>query len=1107
MYKLILKHSVKTKFLLFFMFIATIGIAQTDTGKFLPNITPPSPTAGELGKYGNVPVGLFTGAANISVPLITFKTKDLESPISLFYGSNGIKVDEVASNVGLGWNMNFGGVITRTVRDKLDQPITAIYPPDDLPNATIEERIQFYRAAGQDNADTESDIYSFNFNGNSGKFVYDKNGVPVLVNNQKIKIEKIGTQNADFLLTATNGVKYYFTEKETTTFRNQGEGHSVISGSVTAWYLSKIVHPNGSEIYLTYEGMNMDYTASNSQNLVMSYPQVQNDCNGGVYSKAPTLSGISAYNMTVLGKRVNKIYSNNTIEGYVTFTYSGPGVNEEVEGNSKIETIAQYNSDGIVIEKLTFNYLKTTNNRVFLQNITFLDPTKKYSFEYISQSVFPKRLSTSQDHWGYYNGKNNTNLVPKNIEDYDLGVNNIDYNGADKEPDQNFAKIGLLSKITYPTKGYTEFNYEANTYWGEKTTYPNKTETLYERGDKDWDEAPHVYSITSPTDQIIKIVGWVKYKKDGPAPPIEGENDPEDTGHEAASLALVCKDTPASQCPVFYELTQFGVPFPHQGGYTFITGIDNVFYFDAKAGKTYDLQFYKGGFHTYASIRVSYYATAPVTEDTNIETGGVRIKSTKDFADSSAKANYKRYYYANKDNINHSSGDKGKSPFYIDLSVQRKMCDVEGLGTACYFWDTSNLVISSSSMISLFDTGSSNCFYKYVTVSEGGDAFENGGEMKEFIVHRDDTGNIILGQTEIKSAPLTNFGWDNGLEIKSQTFQKKQAGGSFVVVAENENRYKLDPAYSKEIKSYNVRKNFEEPCPIANLVQNFSIVEYKTKGYWFYLESSLSKKYDLKGQNPITTITDYVYGNPVHLQLTSQSTESSLQETLRTRYYYPQDAVMAGEPFVNDMIAANRIDTPLKTETLRANVLQSGQKTEYAKDVSTANLLMPKSIYAAKFPNSSSTGDGLKRKITYDKYDDIGNILQYTPEAGLPVSIIWGYNKTQPIAKIENIAYQNIPAGTITNLQTLSNADKDNCLTESCSEQLLRMELNALRNSLSGNFITTYTYNPLVGVTSITDPKGMTSYYEYDAVGRLKFVKDNELNVLQKYCYNYKGQQ
>ncbi|RUT69453.1 hypothetical protein D0817_16595 [Flavobacterium cupreum] len=1070
---LFLKHSVKTFFLLFLLFASAALTAQTDTGKFLPNITPPSPVAGELGKFGNVPVGLFTGTANISVPLLSFKTKDLESPLSLFYGSNGIKVDEVASNVGLGWNLNLGGVITRTVRDQQDEPITAIYPPDDLPNATNEQRQQFYKAAGQGNADTESDIYSFNFNGISGKFVYDKNGVPVFINNQKIKIEKTGTGNADFLVTTTNGVKYYFTEKETTAFRNMGAGHSVISGSVTAWYLTKIVHPNKSEVSFAYEETGMDYTASNSQTFTMAYPQIQEDCNGGIYSSAPVLSGIVAYNMTVIGKRITKIYSNNATDGYVTISYSAAGVNEEVEGNSKIESISQYNAENILIEKISFSYLKTANTRVFLQNITFLDPTKKYAFEYINATGFPARLSRSQDHWGYYNGKTNTNLVPKNITEYDL--NDLDYNGADKEPDVNFAKTGLLSKVVYPTKGYTELEYESNTYWGPKTTYPAKKVDQYRRIPEDTSDLPEIYTLTSAIDQKIVFTGYVTYVRNGP-PLAEGESDPYDTGHDIASVKVACVDTPDPLCPKFYINSRFGPIY--DSIFTFIRRQTNTFYLDAKAGKTYKLYFSKGGLRTNATLAVAYYPTAPVVTYTNLETGGVRIKTTKDFADASARASYKRYYYGPKDDINHSSGDKGNNAFYTDIFKQRRMCSGGGGLGICQFVDNTFLTISSSSIISLFDTGSSNCFYKYVTVSEGGDNFENGGESKEFIVHRDAIGSPILGDL-IKSTPLTNFGWDNGLEIKSQVLQKKQTGLPFVVVQENENKYTLDPAYSKEIKSYNVRKNFEEPCALAQYVENLSIVEYKTKGYWFYVESSITRSYDLKGLNPVETTTTYQYNNPTHIQLTSQSTKSSLKETLETKYYYPQDAVMASEPQVSEMISTNRIDTPLKTEVFRAGVKQSEQKTEYAKDATTSNLLLPKFIYAAKFPNALP-GNALEKKITYDKYDDMGNILQYTLESGMPVAIIWGYNKTKPIAKVENATYDQALAAY------------------SVSDPTFRANLpNAL--------ITTYSYKPLVGITTITDPKGFVTTYDYDTYNRLKTVKDNLGNVLSENQYHYKN--
>ncbi len=55
--------------------------------------------------------------------------------------------------------------------------------------------------------------------------------------------------------------------------------------------------------------------------------------------------------------------------------------------------------------------------------------------------------------------------------------------------------------------------------------------------------------------------------------------------------------------------------------------------------------------------------------------------------------------------------------------------------------------------------------------------------------------------------------------------------------------------------------------------------------------------------------------------------------------------------------------------------------------------------------------------------------------------------------------------------------------------------------------MSTYTYDPLVGMTSATDAKGQASYYEYDEMGRLAVVRDQNKNIIKTICYNYLGQQ
>lgn len=75
----------------------------------------PSANAASLGKYGDIPVSYHTGTPEISIPIYTVKQGSLSLPISLSYHSSGIRVSEVASWVGLGWSLNAGGVVTRTI--------------------------------------------------------------------------------------------------------------------------------------------------------------------------------------------------------------------------------------------------------------------------------------------------------------------------------------------------------------------------------------------------------------------------------------------------------------------------------------------------------------------------------------------------------------------------------------------------------------------------------------------------------------------------------------------------------------------------------------------------------------------------------------------------------------------------------------------------------------------------------------------------------------------------------------------------------------------------------------------------------------------------------
>src|SRR6187399_2089539 len=84
-------------------------------------IVPPSPTAAALARYGQVPVSLSSGIPEITIPLFEIKDHELYLPVTLSYHASGIKVEEIASWVGLGWSLNAGGVVTRNVMGLPDE--------------------------------------------------------------------------------------------------------------------------------------------------------------------------------------------------------------------------------------------------------------------------------------------------------------------------------------------------------------------------------------------------------------------------------------------------------------------------------------------------------------------------------------------------------------------------------------------------------------------------------------------------------------------------------------------------------------------------------------------------------------------------------------------------------------------------------------------------------------------------------------------------------------------------------------------------------------------------------------------------------------------------
>ncbi len=223
-------------------------------------------------------------------------------------------------------------------------------------------------------------------------------------------------------------------------------------------------------------------------------------------------------------------------------------------------------------------------------------------------------------------------------------------------------------------------------------------------------------------------------------------------------------------------------------------------------------------------------------------------------------------------------------------------------------------------------------------------------------------------------------------------------------------------------------------------------------------------------KNGVTTINETLY-NDYHLPKIENTIIMESGDTLRNNFSYPSD--YDGSPY-SSMVLRNQISPVIEQSKQRIRNGNSNEIERFKTDYTAVkgNLFLPAN------KQSSVGGNPLKEVMSYDKYDDKGNILQTTGVDGVKTAYKWSEDGLYLLAEVLNVTY----------------------------EEIKNIPVSNLRNRFPNAQIITYTYKPLVGVTSITDPRGITTYYEYDSFGRLEFIKDNQQNIIEKYEYHYKPQ-
>nr|WP_068890587.1 hypothetical protein [Pedobacter panaciterrae] len=1095
----------KTLSLIFYVLFSLVTIVKGQVNyNQLPTVIPSAPNAAALSKYGNLDVGLQTGSLNYSIPLFAIESGNWKMPIDLQYSTSGIKVDQIASRVGMGWAFNGGGVITRNVNGYPDSPTNRSTLPANW--ASFDQSFLTYlqNASGNPSYDTEPDVYMYNFNGYSGKFIIDENGAAMLMpyNNLKINLTYSNSESTSIIITTPDGAVYHFTTIELTSSNAVcygGSNNTFATRVPTSWYLTKVVLPNQEVVTFTYKDCYYQYDSGISQTLTRSFDAENSENNGCEMTKCASVNTESICNngMTSYGKILTQISFRSQV---ISFNYidrqdvtrPDPGLSSD-----QLLSSVQIKNNGQLLKTFSFNYIYSTASagyaspygqamalryRPFLNSLTEqgvgITEVKKHSFYYNDINGLPPRLSYSQDLFGYFNSKSNSNFVP--VPDNSLEQGMFSKATADRSSDLWSSLKGSLTKIVYPTGGSDSINYELNVFRGINSIPPptaTKAVSILPRADYPVTVSSTSFTPFSAFNILINGGALIATGSDG-----SSNVDP------LVDLLRVEIVRSSNQSIVFTRTLRLN------------QGLSNQAVTSLAAGTAYILRITS----LYPGIRCSasviYETGASSQVEVNKTTGGLRvakITSTDNFGTPSIK----KFYYSFLNDLTKSSGKQPNQPRYSKdvYSAIAGNCG-PGPGAQVVALCKSRMMYSNS-INNIYRYSQNHSYYQRVIEGSGED-FENGGVEHTYMIEPDALSRPVFGMFLSLGVRTSNSAVRNGLELERLVFKKQ--GSNFININKTINHYKVDTAINRVIDAYVITQQYIYPIHIVgNLPKyeefgGYEVNKYQFYSKWAYADSTSVIEYDEQGNNSLILQTDYTYANPLHAQVTRVHTLNSNNRSSDVITRYPHEMVAEGKDpaGVYQAMINSRVIQPVTEEQQLNNNIQ----TKFTK----INYFQPytKLFYPEYIQQQALTTQPLETRIRYHNYDSKGNVTSVSVEKGSKINYVWSYNSQYPIAEIKNAEYSAI-------VTALGGATAVNNFANSipASKTVIDNFLAPIRNSLTtfkDAQITSYTYAPLTGMTSSTDAKGMVTSYEYDGLQRLMNIKDQDLYIIKNFDYHYK---
>lgn len=274
---------------------------------------------------------------------------------------------------------------------------------------------------------------------------------------------------------------------------------------------------------------------------------------------------------------------------------------------------------------------------------------------------------------------------------------------------------------------------------------------------------------------------------------------------------------------------------------------------------------------------------------------------------------------------------------------------------------------------------------------------------------------------------------------------------------------------------------------------------YDLRGNAFDIFKTIDSTYTDEGVHVTETRYDYdnTYNNRMFLKRINTTLASG--QTRQTIFRYAFNNV---SDFTFGLTGAEQT---MKSTLLTKNYLKPLEVVDSLFTSGTDYILGGKKFIFDTFNGGKIHLNRLRTYTTFSDYNDLvfssystkGRLQEQYQEGDAKEVFLWGYNDNYPVATVKGSDYSTVSAYV-----------NSSVLNSPTSSEVLLVELDKIRAGLSSTYaqVSTFTYDRLIGMSTSTDQRGVTTYFSYDGFSRLALIQDHEKRILKRYCYNYQGQ-